>query len=112
MLIAGKTIAVSLANFWAEVSIVASARLRLVPHPLNDPNEFGSLADLHGISRKEGYQGGLILLQVCGPPNPSLALARLLASPRLLLPSCRRRRVVTFTGARPRTRVSARSSSA
>jgi glucuronokinase len=34
-----------------------------VPHPLNDPNEFGSLADLHGISRKEGYQGGLILLQ-------------------------------------------------
>ena len=64
MLIAGKTIAVSLANFWAEVSIVASARLRLVPHPLNDPNEFGSLADLHGISRKEGYQGGLILLQV------------------------------------------------
>ena len=59
----GKTIAVSVANFWAEVSIVASARLRLVPHPLNDPNEFGSLADLHGISRKEGYQGGLILLQ-------------------------------------------------
>jgi len=59
----GKTIAVSLANFWAEVSIVGSARLRLVPHPLNDPNEFGSLADLHGISRKEGYQGGLILLQ-------------------------------------------------
>ena len=59
----GKTIAVSVENFWAEVSIVASARLRLVPHPLNDPNEFGSLADLHGISRKEGYQGGLILLQ-------------------------------------------------
>ena len=47
-----------------QVSIVGSARLRLVPHPLNDPNEFGSLADLHGISRKEGYQGGLILLQV------------------------------------------------
>lgn len=21
----------------------------LVPHPLNDPNSFGSLADLHGI---------------------------------------------------------------
>lgn len=59
----GKTISVSVSNFWAEVSIVASARLRLVPHPLNDPNEFGSLADLHGISRKEGYQGGLILLQ-------------------------------------------------
>ena len=59
----GGAIAVSLANFWAEVSIVASAKLKLVPHPLNDPNEFGSLADLYGISRKEGYQGGLILLQ-------------------------------------------------
>ena len=37
--------------------------LKLVPHPLNDPNEFGSLGDLFGISRKEGYQGGLVLLQ-------------------------------------------------
>ena len=35
----------------------------LVPHPLNDPTEFGSLGDLHGISRKEGYLGGLRLLQ-------------------------------------------------
>ena len=26
-----------------------------MPHPLNDPTEFGSLVDLHGISRKEGY---------------------------------------------------------
>mmetsp|Transcript_30139 Transcript_30139/g.84930 ORF Transcript_30139/g.84930 Transcript_30139/m.84930 type:complete len:639 (-) Transcript_30139:115-2031(-) len=59
----GKTIAVSVENFWAEASIEESARLQLVPHPLNDPNEFGSLSDLHGISRKEGYQGGLILLQ-------------------------------------------------
>mmetsp|Transcript_105739 Transcript_105739/g.341064 ORF Transcript_105739/g.341064 Transcript_105739/m.341064 type:complete len:627 (-) Transcript_105739:39-1919(-) len=59
----GKTIAVSVKNFWTEASIEESPRLRLVPHPLNDPNEFGSLSDLHGISRKEGYQGGLILLQ-------------------------------------------------
>jgi len=59
----GKTIAVSIENFWVEASIEESARLRLVPHPLSDPNEFGSLSDLHGISRKEGYQGGLILLQ-------------------------------------------------
>lgn len=66
----GKTIAVSIANFWAEVSIVESERLVcksprfvtdlcmfqqvLVPHPLNDPNSFGSLEDLHGISRTEG----------------------------------------------------------
>ena len=62
----GKTISVSVANFWAEVSIQESATLRLVPNALSDPNDFGSLADLHGISRKEGYQGGLILLQVDG----------------------------------------------
>ena len=27
-----------------------------MPHPLNDPTEFGSLVDLHGISRKEGVR--------------------------------------------------------
>lgn len=32
--------------FWIQV---------LVPHPLNDPTVFGSLQDLHGISRKEGF---------------------------------------------------------
>ncbi|CAG06471.1 unnamed protein product [Tetraodon nigroviridis] len=35
----------------------------LLPHPLNDPTEFGSLQDLFCISRKEGYLGGLRLLQ-------------------------------------------------
>eukprot|EP00117_Sycon_ciliatum_P030521 scpid52093/ scgid24033/ Glucuronokinase 1 len=59
----GKTISMSIANFWADVTIKASDKLILVPHPLNDPTEFGSLADLHGISRKEGYLGGLRLLQ-------------------------------------------------
>ena len=51
----GKTISMSIANFWADVTIKASEKLILVPHPLNDPTEFGSLADLHGISRKEGW---------------------------------------------------------
>ncbi|XP_071488373.1 uncharacterized protein [Diadema antillarum] len=59
----GKTISVSIKNFWAEVTISESQKLILVPHPLNDPTEFGSLGDLHGISRKEGYLGGLRLLQ-------------------------------------------------
>ena len=59
----GKTIAVSVENFWAEVAIHESDTVRLVPNVLSDPNDFGSLADLHGISRKEGYQGGLVLLQ-------------------------------------------------
>ncbi|XP_076061938.1 uncharacterized protein LOC143037500 isoform X2 [Oratosquilla oratoria] len=59
----GKTISLTIANFWAEVTIVESPTLCLVPHPLNDPTEFGSLADLYGISFKEGYLGGLRLLQ-------------------------------------------------
>ena len=107
----GKTISLTIANFWAEVTIKESDKLVcmkskstvwwpivllasiasvwcrqhqlciggswfdnwaktkdalysllcllllqvLVPHPLNDPTEFGSLGDLHGISLKEGY---------------------------------------------------------
>jgi glucuronokinase len=35
----GKTIALLCSNFWAEVTIRESTRLRLIPHPLNDPNE-------------------------------------------------------------------------
>ncbi|XP_054650708.1 glucuronokinase with putative uridyl pyrophosphorylase isoform X2 [Dunckerocampus dactyliophorus] len=59
----GKTIAMSISNFWAEVTLVKSQTLVLLPHPLNDPTEFGSLQDLFSISRKEGYLGGLRLLQ-------------------------------------------------
>lgn len=60
----GKTISMSIKNFWAEVTIAESNKLVLIPHPLCDPTEFGSLTDLHGISAKEGYLGGLRLLQV------------------------------------------------
>eukprot|EP00629_Pelagomonadales_sp_RCC1024_P014979 CAMPEP_0119270524 /NCGR_PEP_ID=MMETSP1329-20130426/7494_1 /TAXON_ID=114041 /ORGANISM="Genus nov. species nov., Strain RCC1024" /LENGTH=622 /DNA_ID=CAMNT_0007270547 /DNA_START=203 /DNA_END=2067 /DNA_ORIENTATION=+ len=59
----GATIALTIANFWAEATIAPSERLVLVPHPLFDPCDFGSLADLHFISRREGYQGGMRLLQ-------------------------------------------------
>ncbi|XP_055369831.1 glucuronokinase with putative uridyl pyrophosphorylase isoform X2 [Betta splendens] len=59
----GKTIAMTISNYWAEVTLVESQTLVLVPHPLNDPTEFGSLQDLFCISRKEGYLGGLRLLQ-------------------------------------------------
>ncbi|XP_056139075.1 glucuronokinase with putative uridyl pyrophosphorylase [Lampris incognitus] len=59
----GKTIAMTISNFWAEVTLVESQALVLLPHPLNDPTEFGSLQDLFCISRKEGYLGGLRLLQ-------------------------------------------------
>ncbi|XP_051895896.1 glucuronokinase with putative uridyl pyrophosphorylase isoform X2 [Pristis pectinata] len=59
----GKTIAMTISNFWADVTIYESKKVVLIPHPLNDPTQFGSLQDLHGISRKEGYLGGLRLLQ-------------------------------------------------
>jgi glucuronokinase len=59
----GKTISMSIKNFWAEVTISLSDNLRLNLHPLHDPTEFGSLSDLYGISRREGYLGGLRLLQ-------------------------------------------------
>lgn len=87
----GKTLSLSIKNFWAEVSICESARLVrqwimptvqlmctdkvLEPHPLNDPTEFGSLADLYGISRQEGYQGGLRLMQVTTQRHAAKALA-------------------------------------
>ncbi|XP_072449477.1 glucuronokinase with putative uridyl pyrophosphorylase isoform X1 [Chiloscyllium punctatum] len=59
----GKTIAMTISNFWADAMIFESKKVVLIPHPLNDPTEFGSLQDLHRISRKEGYLGGLRLLQ-------------------------------------------------
>eukprot|EP01061_Rhynchopus_euleeides_P004282 TRINITY_DN13546_c0_g1_i1.p1 TRINITY_DN13546_c0_g1~~TRINITY_DN13546_c0_g1_i1.p1 ORF type:complete len:685 (+),score=267.27 TRINITY_DN13546_c0_g1_i1:138-2057(+) len=59
----GKTISLTIKNFWAEVAIEESNSLRLLAHPVNDPGEFGRLADLHSISRKEGYVGGMRLMQ-------------------------------------------------
>ncbi|XP_008306970.1 glucuronokinase with putative uridyl pyrophosphorylase [Cynoglossus semilaevis] len=59
----GKTIAMTISNFWAEVVLVESQTLVLVPHPLNDPTEFGSLQDLFCIKGVCVYLGGLRLLQ-------------------------------------------------
>lgn len=59
----GKTIALTISNFWASATVAPSDRLTLIPHPLFDPCDFGSLGDLGFISRREGYQGGLRLAQ-------------------------------------------------
>eukprot|EP00041_Stephanoeca_diplocostata_P031207 m.966573 g.966573 ORF g.966573 m.966573 type:complete len:667 (+) comp23912_c0_seq54:101-2101(+) len=59
----GKTISLSIQNFWAQVSIEESDTILLVRHPLNDPTTFGSLADLHAVSVNEAYLGGLRLMQ-------------------------------------------------
>ena len=45
----GKTISLSIKNFWAEAQIVESEKLELKRHPLNDPTEFGSLSDLYKV---------------------------------------------------------------
>lgn len=39
----------------AKVTQISATLQVLVPHPLNDPTEFGSLQDLFCISRKEGW---------------------------------------------------------
>jgi glucuronokinase len=59
----GKTISMSISNFWAEVRLWPSHRLAILPHPLYDPLEFGGLADLSAVIGKEGYEGGVRLLQ-------------------------------------------------
>ena len=59
----GKTLGITVSNFWAEVHLSASDRIILHPHPLYDPSEFGSLSDLYKVCKKEGYMGGMRLLQ-------------------------------------------------
>lgn len=59
----GKTIALSIANYWAEATIQESEKLELIPHPLNDPTVYGGLEDLYMICSREGYLGGLRLMQ-------------------------------------------------
>ena len=59
----GKTISMSIDNFWAEVRVWPTRRLCILPHPLYDPSDFGGLADLRAIIGKEGFEGGVRLLQ-------------------------------------------------
>ena len=58
----GKTLGVTVSNFWAEVTLTASERIVLHPHPLYDPSHFGSLSDVYKIGSREGYMGGMRLL--------------------------------------------------
>lgn len=42
----GKTISISISNFWASVRLVPSDRLVIMPHPVHDLVEFDSLNHL------------------------------------------------------------------
>ena len=62
----GKTLGMTIENFWCEITLEASERLRLIPNPLFDPSDFGSLSDLAQIGKREGYYGGLrLILATC-----------------------------------------------
>ncbi|KAJ8604090.1 hypothetical protein CTAYLR_001732 [Chrysophaeum taylorii] len=78
----GKTIALTIANFWASATIAPSERLALIPHPLFDPCDFGSLSDLHFISLREGYQGGMRLLQAACKRFHEFCMERGVALPK------------------------------
>merc|ERR1712190_463911 len=58
----GKTIAMTVQNFWASVEMWESEKLQILPHPLYDPFSFSGLNDLHFIGKREGYYGGTRLL--------------------------------------------------
>ena len=47
----GKTIALSIKNFWASATVQESASLNLIPHPLNDPTSFGEGTEYYSNKR-------------------------------------------------------------
>lgn len=58
----GKTIACTIANFTARITLWESPALELMPHPQLDPTEFDSIDQLELTARRDGYYGGLRLL--------------------------------------------------
>lgn len=58
----GKTIACTIRNFSAQVTLWESPTLELVPHPKSDPTKFESLDELKETAQRDGYYGGLRLL--------------------------------------------------
>ncbi|XAR51920.1 Glucuronokinase [Bertholletia excelsa] len=58
----GRTISLSLANFWASVRLWPSEHLVISPHPTHDLVQFNSLGHLVHRLNNEGYYGGMRLL--------------------------------------------------
>ncbi|KAK9806753.1 hypothetical protein WJX72_001492 [[Myrmecia] bisecta] len=58
----GKTISLSLQNFYAEVRCQPSAAVCFLPHPVHDSCQFTSLTSLVSRVQGQGYYGGLRLL--------------------------------------------------
>jgi glucuronokinase len=58
----GKTISSCIRNFYAQVVLIESQRIKIVPHSIHDATEFSSLAELEETSIRDGYYGGIRLL--------------------------------------------------
>ncbi|XP_073296072.1 glucuronokinase 1-like [Primulina huaijiensis] len=62
----GRTISLSIGNFWASVKLVPSKDLVIVPHPTNDLVQFHSLSNLVNRLQSDGYYGGVrLLVAIC-----------------------------------------------
>jgi glucuronokinase len=58
----GKTLSMCIRNFHAQVVLMESLRIKIVPHSIHDPTEFSSLAELEETSIRDGYYGGIRLI--------------------------------------------------
>jgi glucuronokinase len=58
----GKTLSTCIKNFHAQVVLMESLRIKIVPHSIHDPTEFSSLAELEETSNRDGYYGGIRLI--------------------------------------------------
>mmetsp|Transcript_67077 Transcript_67077/g.212298 ORF Transcript_67077/g.212298 Transcript_67077/m.212298 type:complete len:340 (-) Transcript_67077:165-1184(-) len=58
----GKTVAVSVENFWAEVELEEAEKIEFIPNPEHDPSVFASLEGLAAHVSSRGYYGGVRLL--------------------------------------------------
>ncbi|KAI7734784.1 hypothetical protein M8C21_007090 [Ambrosia artemisiifolia] len=62
----GRTISLSIENFWACVRLEPSDDLLILPHPTHDLVKFGSLSHLVNRLENEGYYGGVrLLMAIC-----------------------------------------------
>jgi galactokinase/mevalonate kinase-like predicted kinase len=58
----GKSMAVTIDNFWARVVVTPSPVLEIAQHPIADQARFGSLHDVDSTVGRNGYAGGMRLI--------------------------------------------------
>ncbi|KAD3641119.1 hypothetical protein R6Q59_003747 [Mikania micrantha] len=62
----GRTISLSIENFWACVRLQPSSDLHIIPHPTHDLVNFDSLSHMVKRLENEGYYGGVrLLMAIC-----------------------------------------------